>query len=51
MRFAIELAERGLLPDSLIRSGVRELDEKDCGWKILVTSTSSVRLSKGSLTN
>jgi hypothetical protein len=28
MRFAIELAERGLLPDSLIRWGIRELDKK-----------------------
>jgi cyclopropane-fatty-acyl-phospholipid synthase len=28
MRLAIELAERGLLPDSLIRWGIRRLDEK-----------------------
>jgi cyclopropane-fatty-acyl-phospholipid synthase len=28
MRFAIELAERGFLPDSLIRWGIRELDKK-----------------------
>jgi cyclopropane-fatty-acyl-phospholipid synthase len=28
MRFAIELAERGLLPDGLIRWGIRELDKK-----------------------
>jgi cyclopropane-fatty-acyl-phospholipid synthase len=28
MRVAIELAERGLLPDSLIRWGIRELDKK-----------------------
>jgi cyclopropane-fatty-acyl-phospholipid synthase len=28
MRFAIELAERGLLPDRLIRWGIRELDKK-----------------------
>jgi cyclopropane-fatty-acyl-phospholipid synthase len=28
MRFAIELAERGLLPDSLIRWGIRQLDKK-----------------------
>ncbi len=28
MRFAIELAERGLLPDSLIRFGIRELDKR-----------------------
>jgi cyclopropane-fatty-acyl-phospholipid synthase len=28
MRLAIELAERGLLPDSLIRWGIRELDKK-----------------------
>jgi len=28
MRFAIELAERGLLPDSLIRWGIQQLDKK-----------------------
>ena len=28
MRFAIELAERRLLPDSLIRWGIRKLDKK-----------------------
>lgn len=28
MRFAIELAERGLLPDRLIRWGIRKLDKK-----------------------
>ena len=28
MRFAIELAERGLLPDRLIRWGIRQLDKK-----------------------
>ena len=28
MRFAMELAERGLLPDSLIRLGIRQLDKK-----------------------
>jgi len=28
MRFAVELAERGLLPDSLIRCGIRQLDKK-----------------------
>ena len=28
MSFAIELAERGLLPDSLIRWGIRQLDKK-----------------------